>query len=173
MENNIIITLQELLKGRNDEFDKSTKIKLVRHKENKATIQFLDETYKGSLYHMYRYDRPLFLKYQSHQATENFNSVDYIVSFIGENGQEARFVGVFKNCGYKTVDEKTATFDFQEIKGFEILNERVIINWGESAISWHQWWKNDKEVIRIDKGISIDNVPPFTQYEDVVLNYEQ
>ncbi len=169
----IIITIQELLKGRNDEFDKSTKIKLVRHKENKATIKFLEETYMGSLYHMYRYDHSLFLKYQSHQATENFCNVDYIVSFIGENGQESRFVGVFKNCGHVAVDEKTSMFDFQEVKGFEILTERVIINWGESAISWHQWWKNDKEVTRIDKGISNDKVPPFIRYEDVVLNYEQ
>ena len=173
MDNNIIITIQELLKGRNDEFDKATKIKLVRHKENKAIINFLEETYKGSLYHMYRYDNSLFLKYQNHQLTENFNNVEYIVSFIGESGQESRFVGVFKNCGHETYDEKTSMFDFQEVEGFEILKERVIINWGESAISWHQWWKNDKEVIRIDKGISHDNVPPFIQYEDVVLNYEQ
>lgn len=173
MDNNIIITIQELLTGRNIEFDMATRIKLVRHKENKATIHFLNETYMGSLYHMYRYDHALFLKYQSHQATENFNTVEYIVSFIGESGQEARFVGVFKNCGHETVDEKTSMFDFQEVKGFEILNERVIINWGESAISWHQWWRNDKEVVRIDKGISNDKVPPFVQYEDVVLNYEQ
>lgn len=173
MDNNIIITIQELLTGRNIEFDKATRIKLVRHKENKATIHFLNETYMGSLYRMYRYDHALFLKYQSHQATENFNTVEYIVSFIGESGQEARFVGVFKNCGHETVDEKTSMFDFQEVEGFEILNERVIINWGESAISWRQWWRNDKEVVRIDKGISDDKVPPFTQYEDVVLNYEQ
>ena len=173
MNNNIIITIQELLTGRNIEFDMATRIKLVRHKENKATIHFLNETYMGSLYHMYRYDHALFLKYQSHQATENFNTVEYIVSFIGESGQEARFVGVFKNCGHETRDEKTSMFDFQEVKGFEILNERVIINWGESAISWHQWWRNDKEVVRIDKGISNDKVPPFVQYEDVVLNYEQ
>jgi hypothetical protein len=151
----------------------ATRIKLVRHKENKATIHFLNETYMGSLYHMYRYDHALFLKYQSHQATENFNTVEYIVSFIGESGQEARFVGVFKNCGHETRDEKTSMFDFQEVEGFEILKERVIINWGESAISWHQWWRNDKEVVRIDKGISNDKVPPFVQYEDVVLNYEQ
>ena len=173
MDNNIIITIQELLTGRNVEFDTATRIKLVRHKENKATIHFLNETYMGSLYHMYRYDHALFLKYQSHQVTENFNTVEYIVSFIGESGQEARFVGVFKNCGHEIVDEKTSMFDFQEVKGFEILNERVIINWGESAISWHQWWRNDKEVVRIDKGISNDKVPPFVQYEDVVLNYEQ
>lgn len=173
MDNNIIITIQELLTGRNIEFDMATRIKLVRHKENKATIHFLNETYMGSLYHMYRYDHALFLKYQSHQATENFNTVEYIVSFIGESGQEARFVGVFKNCGHETRDEKTSMFDFQEVEGFEILKERVIINWGESAISWHQWWRNDKEVVRIDKGISNDKVPPFVQYEDVVLNYEQ
>ena len=173
MDNNIIIKIQDLLKGRNDGFDRATKIKLVRHKENKAIICFLDETYKGSLYHMYRYDNSLFLKYQSHQLTENFNNVEYIVSFIGEIGQESRFVGVFKNCGSEIVDEKTSIFDFQEVEGFEILKERVIINWGESAISWHQWWKNDKEVIRIDKGISNDNVPPFIHYEDVVLNFEQ
>lgn len=177
---NSIITIQELLKGRNEAFDNSKRIKLVRQKENKAIITFYDEdskgfqyVYQGSLYNMYRYDKPLFLKYQSHQGFDNFKDVEYIVSFIGEMGSESRFVGVYKNCGCKTVDEKTAIFDFQEVKEFEILNERVIIDWGESAISWHQWWKNEKEVIRIDKGFTKDNVPPFTRYEDVILSFEQ
>lgn len=170
---NSIITIQELLKRRNEAFDNSKRIKLVRHKENKAKISFLDEIYMGSLYHMYRYDYPLFLKYQSHQLTENFEKVDYIVVFIGEIGQESRFVGVFKNCGHEVLDEKTSFFDFREVEGFDILKERVIINWGESALSWHQWWKNDKEVVRIDKGFGNDTVPPFTRYEDVLLNYEQ
>ncbi|MBR4392295.1 MAG: GIY-YIG nuclease family protein [Bacteroidales bacterium] len=177
---NSIITIQELLKGRNTAFDNSKRIKMVRHKENKATITFYDEdskgsqyVYQGSLYNMYRYDKHLFLKYQSHQGLDNFKDVEFIVSFIGEMGSESRFVGVYKNCGNKNVDGKTAIFDFQELKEFEILNERVIIDWGESAISWHQWWKNKKEVIRIEKGFDRDNIPPFIRYEDVILSYDQ
>ena len=99
MNNNIIITIQELLKGRNDEFDKSEKVKLVRHKNDQEEHHYQGKTYEGSLIQMYRYDYQKFIDYQNEQDLKNFKNVDYIVSFIGEENSEARFIGVFKRCG--------------------------------------------------------------------------
>ena len=41
MDNSIIITIQQLLIGRNPDFDKAQKIKLVRHKDNRPVLEVL------------------------------------------------------------------------------------------------------------------------------------
>lgn len=175
---NEIISIQELLIGRNEEFDKATRIKLVRHKDNRPQDQriIMGEHYRGSLYHLYQTDNKRFLDYQKEQKKSLFEDVEYIVSFIGEEGLESRFVGVYKNNGIESdslISDEIGIFDFQEIEGFEILKERVIIDWGKSAVSWNQWWHNDKYVIRIDKCFNNDKFPKFTRYEDVKLNYTE
>lgn len=176
MDKNIIISLQQLLAGRNSEFDASNNVKLVRHKDNRKASErtIFGKLYKGSLYHLYRNDKKLFLDYQSEQKRANFEKVEYIVTFIGEIGTESRFVGIYKNNGIiRTTEKDLCVFDFQEIDGdFDILKERVIIDWGKSTLNWHQWYDNNtKTVIRIDKGINADNIPDFTSYEDVILSY--
>ena len=69
MDNNIIITIQQLLIGRNPDFDKAQKIKLVRHKDNRPVNErkILGEVYEGSLYNLYRTELKKFLDYQSEQ----------------------------------------------------------------------------------------------------------
>lgn len=49
----------------------------------------------------------------------------------------------------------------------------MIIDWGKNAISWHQWYDNEKAVIRIDRGLIENDVPIFTTYNDVLLSYRQ
>lgn len=176
MHNEIIVTIQQILTGRNEDFDKSKKVKLVRHKDNRpaAERKIRGEIYKGSLYNLYRNDLQKFLDYQNEQREANFGSVEYIVSFIGEEGSDSRFIGVFKNNGIVQDFEDHKIFDFVEVPGFEILKERVIIDWGKNAISWHQWFdSNDKAVIRIDRGLTENDVPVFTSYNDVLLSYTQ
>ena len=176
MDNKIIITIQQLLTGRNSDFDKSKKIKLVRHKDNRPVNErmVLGVHYEGSLYNLYRTEYSKFLDYQSEQYISNFGDVEYIVSFIGEEGTESRFIGVFKNNGVVRELGDHHVFDFTEVPGFEVLKERVIIDWGKNAISWHQWFNaNEKAVIRIDRGLLENDVPIFTSYNDVLLTYRQ
>ncbi len=172
---NIIITIQQLLKSRNSDFDNSKKVKLVRHKDNRPINErkIFGVQYEGTLYNLYRTEPEKFLAYQSEQTFANFGDVEYIVSFIGEEGTESRFIGVFKNNGVIKKFNDHEVFDFVEAPGFEVLKERVIIDWGKSAISWHQWYSNEKEVIRIDKGLTENDVPLFTGYNDVLLSYRQ
>lgn len=175
MDKDIIITIQKLLKGRNDEFDKSKKIILVRHKNDQIEHHYQGKTYNGSLIQMYRYDYQKFIDYQNEQEIKNFKNADYIVSFIGEEGSEARFIGVYKNCT-KNIEEKkgSAIFNFQEIEGFSALKDKVIIDWGAATLSWHQWYdEHEKNVVRIDSGFKSNDIPVFTRYEDVLLNYDE
>lgn len=175
MNTEMIATIQQILKFRNSEFDNAKKIKLVRHKDSrpKDERKIRGQLYEGTLYNLYRTEPEKFFMYQNEQRDKNFLDVEYIVSFIGEEGTESRFIGVFKNNGIIENFEDHQIFDFEEISGFEILKERIIIDWGKNAISWHQWYDNEKEVIRIDKGISDKDIPLFTGYNDVLLNYRQ
>ena len=173
-----IATIQELLKGRNEEFDKADveRIRLIRHKDSRKEKNIGGKIYENSLYDIYLYENDAFMTYQSEQLVKKFKNVDYIVSFIGEESTSSRFVGVYKNNGilqmlpdYK--GEALAKFDIQEISGFELLKERVIIDWN-NPVQWLQHY-NEMPVIRIDRGLMENNLPVFVRYEDVMLNYTQ
>ena len=157
--------------------DITKRIKLVRHKAENNT-QYIDGTLvDGTPYEWYRKDIDKFIAYQSEQKEDRFKDVDYIVSFIGEEGTTARLVGVYQVLGYdEERAERVATGKFyykmKKVTGdIDEYNERVIIDWGKSAISWHQWLnKNDKNVVAIEKK-GIDWVCP--NYEEIKLPYEQ
>lgn len=174
MDNNRhIISFQNLVKGRVPEFEASKKIKLIRHLDKREFKKIDGREYKESLYVLYRTRPDLFMTYQNEQKISNFKNVEYIVSFIGEEKNTARFIGVYKKCNCKDLGEDRGLFDFQKVSGFEALEEKVIIDWKSPGQSWHQWYHNLKYVIRIDRGISEGDIPIFTSYEDVILNYRQ
>lgn len=172
MENQHIISIQELLCNRGIDFD-SKHVKLVRHIDHRDVKLIGDKEYQDSLYNLYRSQPDVFLTYQNEQDTAKFNKVDYIVSFIGEENSTARFIGVYQKMGQEEKEGGRSLFDFRKVSGFEILEEKVIIDWGDNAISWHQWWDNIKYVIRIDRGMSEGEIPVFHSYEDVMLSYKQ
>ena len=173
-----IATIQELLKGRNEEFDKADveRIRLIRHKDSRKEKIIGGKSYEISLYDIYLYENEAFVTYQSEQLVKKFKNVDYLVSFIGEESTSSRFVGVYKNNGILQMlpddkGEAYARFDIQEIPGFELLKERVIIDWN-NPVQWLQHY-NEMPVIRIDRGLIENNLPVFVRYEDVILNYIQ
>ena len=79
----MLITIQELLVRCG--FPKDAKAKLVRHKDHRQNV-----------YDLYRFHRDKFEDYQAIQSKPVFHELDYIVSFIGEEGRRARFVGVYR-----------------------------------------------------------------------------
>ena len=179
MDKNWITTIQVLLNGRNDEFDAADKkrVRLIRHKDNRKVKIIDGKEYTNSLYDIYLNDNEVFMNYQSEQVKKRFMDVDYIVAFIGEEGVASRFVGVYRNLGLiKEIgdynDEVLAKFDFQEVGGFELLKERVIIDW-RNPVSWLQNYINEMPVVRIDRGLKEDNIPVFSHFEDVLLDYNQ
>lgn len=150
-----MITIQELLYNRG--LDRLARIKLVRHKDKRM-----------DLYNLYRTDRASFLNYQNTQSKDVFKGVDYIVSFIGEEGNFARFIGVFGITG-KEVTEFGFKYEMYDISKYDDLKERVIIRW-ENAICWHQWIKNEMEIVEICPGLHYKR---FTDYFDLILSYSE
>lgn len=169
-----ILTISKLLSEAG--LDITKKIKLVRHKDNRKEQLIEGESVVGNPYEWYIKDRQTFINYQAEQSEDRFKDVDYIVSFIGEEGTTARMVGVYRVLGHdeekmKRIANGRFFYRMEEVPGFDELNERVIIDWGKSAITWHQWLhKNDKEVVAIERK-GIDWVCP--DYEEIMLSYEQ
>lgn len=174
-ESKAITTIQELLRGRDADFDAAKVVRLVRHADNRK-IKIIDgKEVRGTLYNLYRYQKEMFLKYQKEQNKKRFENVDYMVSFIGEKGTTARFVGVYK-VGNKVpsrymVDDIICDMDI--VDAFEPLTHRIVIDWGKSTVSWCQDYENQfKAVIRIDEGFEDeDGVPRFTSYADTILPF--
>lgn len=137
----------ELLKHRG--LDLNARIKMMRHLSKKYDI-----------YDMYV--RNHFEIYQSFQRRPVIEC-DYLISFLGIRHGCARFVGVYKVEGKrpaKTI-KLTSDYPYQEFTetaqywydltkqaGYEDLTDRVVIDWGSSERSWHQWL-SEKEVVEI------------------------
>ena len=182
-------TIQELLKGIDSEFDNTSArcIKMIRHadsrtklgKEEEQTKLFINgnpfPTNIASIYALYVYRKDLFLQYQSEQLARNMRNIKYLVSFIGEENKTARFVGVYKINGKrdnpKVKDE--VILDLEQIKAFEHLEKRIVIDWATPTNSWHQYYDRKKQA-RIEQYIQEqDNVPLFESYLCTNLNHAQ
>ena len=169
-----ILTISKLLSEAG--LDITKKIKLVRHKDSRKEQLIEGEPGVGNPYEWYIKDRQKFINYQGEQSEDRFKDVDYIVSFIGEEGTTARMVGVYRILGLdeekmKRIANGRFFYKMEEVNGFDELKERVIIDWGKSAITWHQWLhKNDTEIVAVERK-GIDWVCP--DYEEIMLSYEQ
>lgn len=150
-----MITIQELLYNRG--LDRASPVKLVRHKDRRL-----------DLYNLYRTDKKSFLDYQNHQRNDVFRNVRYVVSFVGESGVLARFIGVFEVLGCDFVNG-FYEYKMKEQPGYDDLKERVIIRW-ENPISWHQWIRQEMEVQEISPGLHYKR---FTDYFELILTYQE
>jgi hypothetical protein len=132
----IVITLRQILNSQSLMLE-GKKAKLVRHKDSRE--QYL---------HIVK-DRKALLEYQKEQAKDIFKGCDFIVSFIGDERKRSRFVGVFK-VGKSKIRNGKFYYELDAVPEFEDLVDRLVIDWGNNAISWHQWYdRQPKEVIEI------------------------
>ena len=150
--------------------DTSAKIKLVRHQDKRYDVK---ELYRNG--HLDTY--------QSYQGGPIFEC-DYVVSFIGLENRRARLVGVYEVRGRKPAREAPVPSGFPHpemvgdgdvfyglgpVRGFDDLKDRLVIDWGRSALAWHQWLR-PKEVVEIlPKGY----VTHFPGYLDFVLTFDE
>jgi hypothetical protein len=171
MDKDYIISIQDLLKGRNrnSDFDKEneSRIKLVRHyRRDVEPDSFIYNKYKGSVYKLYRTDYALFKEWQSEQSDSIMKNVDYLVVFLAEEGCECRFIGVYRNYGPKRATSNgVSEYAIEEVEGFEGLKDKVVIDWGKGTLSWMQNWQSTKNVRRIDQVNTGDDIPYFIRYE--------
>lgn len=159
-----------LLKAECD-FDTSLKGKYVKHADSNYDLRKLWLDGKIELY-------------QAFQGRDVFNC-DYIISFIGEGNDKARFIGIYdviskknaKDCSLSE-EEKAEVFAgeanfFYELKkrpGYEKLENSVIISWGGSQ-QWHHRVDNTtKEVWQIyPSGFYSD----FPGTEKIMLSFSE
>jgi len=159
--------LLEFLALRN--FDVNANAKIIRHQDSMWDISTLVR--HGQIE-----------EYQRHQGKHIFNC-DYIVSFIGLEGSKALFYGVYKVLGhdvstkhkfsrpfiYQDMVPGHVLYDLEEVPGFEDYKHRLVIDWGKSTRSWHQWLKS-KPVIEI---LPVGKIQPFPGYLDFIIYYDE
>jgi hypothetical protein len=163
-----MLRLLELLRPRG--LDTNARIKLVRHQDKRVDIQELE--------------REGFLEiYQSYQSKPVFDC-DFLVVFTGLENSRARFFGVYRvgersrstdkplPAGFKYPELCPADGYYYELHvqpSFNDLTARLVVDWGDAALAWHQWL-TDKEVTEI---LPTGYVRPFPGYDDIFLSYNE
>jgi hypothetical protein len=162
-----MLDLQELLFARG--LPRASKTKLVRHQDARWDLERL-------------IGHGQFERYQEHQAKPVFEC-DFIVSFIGQRDSQARLLGVYAVRGvegpgefshgadflYPDMPDTAYRYKLERLPGFEDLERRVVISWGESTRAWHQWLK-PKEIVEV---LPHGYVAEFPGYDDVLVTYGQ
>jgi hypothetical protein len=152
-------------------FDPNCRSKLVRHQDK-------------------RYDSHEMLRrgwldaYQCFQSKPVFDKLDYVISFIGADGTQARLVGVYKvlgrragnagtlpvGCPYHEWQSSPYYYELERQAAFEALAHRVVIEWGRAAQAWHQHTRNKIVTQILPKGHLLRL---FKDYLDFTLTHEE
>ncbi len=152
-----MITLQKILNSQSPILE-GKKVKLVRHKDSRVEYRHVMK------------DRDALLEYQREQAKDIFKGCDYIICFIGLERKRSVFIGVFKVNGYDIRNEQYY-YELELVPAFNAFVDRLIIDWGGNAISWHQWYdRQPKEIMEILPQGYIGNFPGLL---DFVLEYDE
>lgn len=172
-----IMTIQDLLQGKHNSFDTTdrTRIKMIRLKSDREKIMIGGDEQSMELRDIYKYHRSQFEEYFKEETDAIFDDAEYVVAFLAEDGTDSRLVGVYENKGKDPNKSRKLNlhyYDLVELPEFGYLKDRVIVDWGMHQQQWHQWWTNEKFVVRIG-GYVNNNAPVFDSYESVMLNYNE
>jgi hypothetical protein len=166
MPGNDAMHIIELLQLRH--LDMNARIKMVRHQDQRYDLYTLMTS--GHIE-----------TYQACQSSTIFEC-DYVVSFFGLPRSKARFLGVYRVNGRSKVANIHLPMEYpiqespnkyfyhlSKVSGFEDFEERIIIDWGGSTRSWHQWL-SEKEVVEI---LPRGYTRPFPGYLDFILDQQE
>jgi len=134
------------------------KVKIVRHRDNRAEYRDVMK------------DKDQLIEYQREQAKHVFKDCDYIISFVGLDRSQAVLFGVFKVGDYEFTNDHYY-YDLEQVDDFADLEDRLIIDWGSNAISWHQWYdRHDKNIVQILPNGYVGHFPGLLNF---VLNFDE
>lgn len=153
--------------------DISRRTKLVRHQDQRIDL--------GALYRAGQFNI-----YQSFQSRPVFSKCDQIVSFLGDVGTHAVFVGVYHvegvtgPCPGKLPDgflfpdmnvSNHYLYSLTRDERFDDLKDRLVIDWGKATRSWVQKFRPAaKAVVEVlPKGY----VKEFPGFLDFVLRFDE
>lgn len=147
------------------------RVKLVRHRDTRVDVHDL-------------FRRGWLESYQAYQSRPIFHKVDTVISFVGLDGGRARLVGVYRVGAHRPASDGVIPpgctdpvwsqgrffYELTRIRGFEALENRVIIDWGRAAISWHQKATNKPVAEVLPVGRLLE---PFKDYLDFTLTFAE
>ena len=149
------------------------KTKLIRHSLN-------DKLFKEC------YDAGKLYEYTCHQKVNFSKGYEYWAVFISGTGTFAKFHSIYK-VGDSKPDTKDAIpeglpekevanyngeyaiYDLKRMDDLAEFENKLTIDWGNSAIMWHQKGTTEKPVISIQP----DEKKVFTGYETLVKTYDE
>ena len=149
------------------------KVKLIRH-------ALTDKNFKAC------YDRGKVYEYTCHQKADFSKNYEYWAVFISGAGTLAKFHSIYR-VGASAPDtantipkglpkSETSKYDgthaIFKLQPLNILSEyenKLTIQWGNSARSWHQKGTTEKEIVSLQP----DMKKVFPGYERVILSYDE
>ncbi|WP_350343158.1 GIY-YIG nuclease family protein [Proteinivorax tanatarense] len=152
---------------------KTTGVKIIRHTTDRKEIKKLVEA-------------DAFELYQSYQKTNVFKDTEYIIAFRALESTKALLQGVYKVHQVQQIAKLPEVLEpiissenwgpgpyyhYELVKNNKLcdLEERLVIDWGKSTVSWCQK-KLDKDVVEIlPEGFA----KAFLGYENVILTFNE
>jgi len=150
-------------------------VKLIRHKDNR--IKDFEKIINNP---------KLFLEYQSIQRTDIYKDCNYILSYASFGKTYSILKWLYIIHWKKIVKNHIVSnwlselwhrkihngfiYDMEKIDLLDDLEDRLVIDWWKSTLSWHQWLTNDnnKKIIELRQKWFYKE---FTWYLDVVLSF--
>jgi hypothetical protein len=149
--------------------------RLVRHGNREINVleTFLNEPEK-------------FTEYTAWQKPGKYGLSKYLVVFAPARGTTSLFLGIWQVMGvtpitalklkhlelltkYKLPEnwfEIADRYDLKKIAAMEYLSQRLVVEWGNSTVSWVQ--KRDKNIVEIKP---LNSIGEFTSYDRILLSY--
>lgn len=152
------------------------RVKLVKHVDH-AQYYSIREVIKRGKFDLFQSEQ--------NKAKKVFKNCDVIVSFVGIENNQAELYGVYKVSGYrdctkkdllktndivsnlKRIAKNLIIYDLEEIKEFEDLRQRLIVQW-KSTRGWVQG--KDLDIYELLPPVK---VTLFPGYQDVLLTYTE
>lgn len=142
-----------------ERFRDNSLVKVLRHKDSVSDLWELFDTGK-------------FDAYQNGQSWDVFGKAQFIISFIAERHNYAKFIGVWEILSKRKIRNGRYLYKTQKVAGFDDLAKRLVVKWGDGARSWAQLLhsKGNKEINEI---LPPNYVMDFPGYYDVKVSYSQ
>lgn len=148
------------------------RVKLLRHSMRDKGFRACSEA--GMIY-----------EYTCHQSRDFSKNYDYWVVFVSDKSTMAKLYACYKvgewipdtpdkvADGFPEIEAQTfqgnaACYDLQYVDLLAEYENRLIIDWGKAAISWHQKGTTEKPII----SIQADAKRVFSGFEDLILTYD-
>jgi len=151
------------------QLDVPRSVKLARHRSPRWDLERLRQLGQ-------------FEEYQSRQAKEVLSGAKYLVSFMGEGGSKCRFLGLYEigacrypappwgsEWPYPDMAVGECIYELRKLPGFEVLEDRLIVDWGKGTRSWIQWMKPKQVIALRPEGPARE----FPGYLDFILGFEE